>query len=194
MKKLASLSFVIAATVAALFSMQSVSTSQGKAAHYEIDGAHSAAVFRIKHLGISYTYGRFDDISGTVDFGGSNAVSITIKANSVNTGNAQRDGHLKSPDFFSAKEFPTITFKSTSWESAGGDSYDITGDLTLHGVTKSVTAKVEKTGEGERGKHGYRIGFHTEFDIKRSDFGMTKLGSAVGDDVHLVLSVEGMRK
>jgi polyisoprenoid-binding protein YceI len=194
MKKLASLSFVVAATVAALFSMQSVSSSQGKAAHYEIDGSHSAVVFRVKHVDISYTYGRFDDISGTVDFGGSNAVSITIKTASVNTGNDKRDGHLQSPDFFAAKEFPTITFESTGWKSAGGDSYDVTGNLTLHGVTKSVTARVEKTGEGDRGKMGYRIGFHTEFDVKRSDFGMTKLAQAVGDDVHLAISVEGVRK
>ncbi len=194
MKKLVSLSLLVAAGIGALFLMQSVSSSQGKAAHFEIDGAHSAVVFRIKHLGISYTYGRFDEVSGTVDFGGSNAVSITIKTGSVSTGNAKRDGHLKSPDFFSAKEFPTITFKSTSWKSVEGDSYDVTGDLTLHGVTKSVTAKVEKTGEGDRGKMGYRIGFHTELDIKRSDFGMTKLAQAVGDDVHLAISVEGIRK
>ena len=80
------------------------------------------------------------------------------------------------------------------WKSAGNDSYDVTGDLTLHGVTKSVTAKVEKTGEGDRGKMGYRIGFHTELDIKRSDFGMTKLAQAVGDDVHLAISVEGICK
>ncbi len=194
MKKLASLSFLVAAGIGALFLMQSVSSSQGKAAHYEIDGVHSAAVFRIKHLGISYTYGRFDEVSGTVDFGGSNAVSITIKTDSVSTGNAKRDGHLKSPDFFSAKEFPTITFKSTNWKKTGDNAYEVTGSLSLHGKTKTITAKVEKIGEGDRGRMGYRVGFETTIDIKRSDFGMKKLMGPAGDAVRLIISIEAIRK
>lgn len=194
MKKLARLSFVVAATAAALVSIQSPSSPQGEAARYEVDPVHTSVIFRIGHLGISKTYGRFDDVSGTVDLGGSNAVSITVQAASVDTGNEKRDNHLRSPDFLSVKEFPTISFKSSAWKKTGDDVWDVTGTLTLHGTTKEITIPVEKTGEGKTPMGDYRIGFESTFDLERTDYGMTKMVGPVGDDVRLIIAVEAIRK
>ncbi len=195
MRKAGTVLFVIGIG-AALALMQSRSESQGEAAGFKVDSVHSSAIFRIKHLGIGNIYGRFNEISGTLDYasgGEGSAVDLTIRAASLDTNNQKRDNHLRSADFFSVKEFPTITFKSTKWKKTGDNAYEVTGNLSLHGNTKTITVKVEKTGEGDRGRQGYRVGFETTFDIKRSDFGMKKLLKPAGDDVRLIISVEAIR-
>ena len=120
---------------------------------YKIDPVHSTSIFRISHLGSSWIYGRFDDVTGTFTVDPKNAADVKfdviIKADSIDTNNVKRDTHLKSADFFSVKEFPTIEFKSTQVKEDGEKKYDVTGDLTLHGVTKSVTAKVEFVGTAD---------------------------------------------
>jgi len=144
--------------------------------NYKVDPVHSSIIFRAQHVQTGYVYGRFDKFSGTVkvDSDPSNmAFDISIDVNSINTGNEKRDGHLKSPDFFGAKEFSTITFKSKSVKSAGENKYEVTGDLTLHGQTKSVTIPVEKTGESNTPNFGQRVGFASTFTVKRSDYGMS---------------------
>jgi polyisoprenoid-binding protein YceI len=167
---------------------------------YKIDPVHATAIFRISHLGSSFVYGRFDDVGGTftVDEQKPDDVSldVTIKADSVDTNNAARDKHLKSADFFSANEFPTLTFKSTAVKSDGDKKYDVTGDLTIHGVTQSVTAKVDFVGtfDGTSMKMGVRAGYEAHLTIKRSDFGMDKLVGLVGDEVQLTVSLEGVRQ
>lgn len=166
---------------------------------HEVDSYHAWSFFKVKHMGVSHAYGRFNVISGSVELddadASKSAVEISIKTDSVDTANAKRDEHLKGADFFDAKQFPTITFKSTKVEKAG-EALSVTGDLTLHGVTKSVTAKVEKTGEGKGMQGEHRTGFEASFAVKRSDFGM-KWGldnGAVGDDVQLWVSLEAIKK
>ena len=164
---------------------------------FGVDPVHSTALFRIKHLGTSYTHGRFNDVSGSIvtdpDLAKS-SVEIVIKAESVDTHLEKRDQHLRSADFLNVKEFPTITFKSREVKSAGADAFDVTGDLTLHGVTKPLTIRVEKTGSGKDMKGNELIGFETVFTVKRSDFGMDYMVGPVGDEVRMTLAVEAGKK
>ena len=176
---------------------QTRSDSETNLTEYKIDGSHSAVIFKVAHLGVSHTWGRFDSIEGSLKFrdsGEGASINVTVKADSINTGNAKRDGHLRSPDFFSTKEFPTITFASKSWKKTGDGTFAVTGDLTLHGVTKSVTIAVTKVGEGKDPWGGFRVGFDGVLKIKRTEFGMTKMVGAAGDEVTLHIAIEGMRK
>ena len=158
---------------------------------------HTAASFNISHIGISWTHGRFDDVSGnfSIDPGdpSKSSFALTIKAESIDTGNAKRDQHLKSPDFFNVKQFPAITFKSTAIKAAK-DGYEVTGDFTLHGVTKPVTLTLEGGKKAEFPKGVQRTGYSTDLTLKRSDFGMDKFVGMLGDDVHIAVSFEGTKK
>lgn len=166
---------------------------------FKVDTGHSGAVFRIKHMDIAYFWGRFDTITGTVTADAqSPSFDVTIDANSVNTGNQRRDDHLRSPDFFNVKEFPTITFKSTSSKRAfvepqPGMYYEVNGDLTMHGVTKPVKALVEWTGTADTPR-GRRCGFEAMITVKRSDFGMNHGidQKALGDEVRIIIGIEGV--
>lgn len=162
-----------------------------KGTEWTIDPVHSSNSFRVKHFNTAYFYGRFDEMTGTVTTGdtGLAAMDVTIKVGSVSTRNARRDGHLKSPDFFNAEKFPTATFRSTKVAKAADDEFEVSGDLTIHGVTRAVTVRVRKTGEG-KGQGGPIIGFETRFDLKRSDFGMTYMPDGIGDDVNVAVSIE----
>jgi polyisoprenoid-binding protein YceI len=179
------------------FSLKSSAPSAQPAADlvaYKVDPVHSTALFRIKHF-VSMSYGRFDKLDGKVNWDSAapekSSVELTIDAASVNTADPKRDEHLKSPDFFSVKEFPTVTFKSKSVKKKEAGKLEVTGDLTLHGVTKPVTAEVELVGEGDTmPQMGYRAGFETKFQIKRSDFGMKTYLPGLGDDVTIVVSLE----
>ena len=161
-----------------------------------VDDTHSLALFRIHHMGAGQFWGRFNDVSGNFAFEPGKAegmkFDITIKTESVDTGVAPLDKHLRSPDFFGAKDFPTMAFKSTGAKKTGDGTFDVSGDLTLHGVTKPVVAKLEFTGMADMGK-GATAGFEATFTVKRSDFGM-KYGvdkGAIGDDVKVVVALEG---
>lgn len=164
---------------------------------YKVDPVHSAILFRIKHMNIGYIYGRFNTYSGSFAFDertpGECSLNMEVQVGSIDSGNDKRDTHLKGPDFFNGKEFPKIAFKSTSMKALDAKTYEVTGDLTLHGVTKSVTAKLERigTGKGPDGKE--RTGFESTFTIKRSDFGMKYMLKAIGDEVRVTLAVEGVR-
>ena len=148
---------------------------------------------------ISYAYGRFNAVSGTfaIDEASPAASScdFTIKTDSVDTADAKRDAHLKQADFFNAAQFPTITFKSKSVKAATAKgTYDVTGDLKLHGVTKTITVKVEHSGTAKGMMGGTIAGIESTFTIKRSDFGMKGMIGPVGDDVTITLSAEGGAK
>lgn len=165
----------------------------------KVDGSHSGVVYRISHLGVSNFWGTFDKVDGTFSFDPANPQSgsfnITIDAESIDSNNAQRDGHLKSPDFFNTKQFPTITFKSTGIKKAG-ENFELTGDLTLLGKSKPITAKLQYLGEGDKGERfGYRAGVEATFTFKRSDFGMKYgiEGNVLGDDVMVIVSLEGIK-
>jgi polyisoprenoid-binding protein YceI len=164
--------------------------------NYKVDPVHGTAIFRIAHLGVGNAYGRFNNPTGTISYDkedpSKSTFNIEIKTEEIDTANEKRDQHLKSPDFFDAKQFPTITFKSTAVK-ASGDDLEVTGDLTLHGVTKSVVVKLKKTGEAQT-QMGYRTGWEAHHDLKRSDYGMNGLQGAVGDDVHLVISFEAVKQ
>jgi polyisoprenoid-binding protein YceI len=166
---------------------------------FAVDGSHSFVVFGVSHLGVSYAYGRFNEISGSFDFDESapakSQIKIAIKAASIDTNNEGRDKHLKSPDFFNAEQFPEITFESKKVAHADGPIYKVDGELTLHGVTKPLTVQAELVGKGDRGQRfGYRAGFRTGFKIKRSDFGINYMPDGIGDEVEVTVSVEGVRK
>lgn len=163
------------------------------AAEYAVDTSHTSVVFKVRHAGVSDVFGQLRQADGKFTYDPAapekSTFDLTAKIDSIDTNNAKRDEHLKSPDFFSAKEFPTITFKSKS-AKLNGKKLDVTGDLTLHGVTKSVTLSFE-TGVTEFPKGTPRAGFTTELAIKRSDFGMKGMIGPVGDDIHLYISFEG---
>lgn len=167
---------------------------------YELDTAHSMIIFRAKHAGVSYNYGRFNEFSGklTIDETdiSKSTIEFEVKTASVDTANEKRDQHLRSPDFFSAKQFPVITFKSTKVNMKEGaeNMLEVTGDLELLGVKKSITVDVEITGKGKGRQGESLIGFESSFTIKRSEFGMTYGAGAVSDDIRLTVSIEAAKK
>jgi polyisoprenoid-binding protein YceI len=164
---------------------------------FKVDPVHSSVVFSIKHLGVTDFYGGFKQISGTVTFDAADpsksSVEVTVPVEAVDTRNEKRDQHLKSPDFFNAAQFPTISFKSNKIEGSG-NTYKISGDLTLHGVTKPVTAEFKKGAENKGQKGEIRSGGETRFTIKRSDYDMKFMAGPLGDDVNIVLSLEGVKQ
>jgi polyisoprenoid-binding protein YceI len=164
---------------------------------YVIDAAHSGVSFQISHLNLCYVQGRFDSFTGGFTLNSSEpakaAFNLNIKTESIDTNNTQRDTHLRSPDFFNAKQFPAITFSSTSVKPSKG-GYEVTGNLTVHGETKPVTFTL-KGGRTENFPPGVpRTGFSTELMLKRSDFGVGKPSPALGDDVQVSISFEGTKK
>jgi polyisoprenoid-binding protein YceI len=165
---------------------------------YKIDPAHASFIFRIEHLGTSFVYGRFDKVSGTFDADEANPdaikFDITVQAASVDTNVPQRDNHLKSSTFFDVKEFPTLTFKSSSVKKTDEKKYDVTGDLTIHGITKTITVPMEFVGKSTGGQMGNRAGWATTFTINRSDYGMNGLIGPVGDEVMIMVSFEGVKQ
>ena len=174
--------------------------SQDAAATYEIDAVHSAVIFRAKHLGVSYNYGRFNDFSGSITMDETDVskskIELEVKSASVDTANQKRDQHLRSPDFFNAKQFPVITFKSTKVSAKAGQEniLEVTGDFELHGVKKSITIDAEITGTGKHPQAGELIGFETTFGIKRSEYGMTYGMQGVSDDIRITVSIEAAHK
>lgn len=168
------------------------------AADWGIDPVHSSAVFRVQHMGAGYTVGRFDQVSGSVSHDpaadGPSAVTFTAQAASVSTGNTKRDDHLRSPDFFDAKQFPTLEFASSEWKKTGDGTFDVTGKLTIHGVSKEITVKaVRSIGKNVMNQKDL-LGFEVEFAIKRSDFGMKTMVGPVGDEVRISIEVEAEKK
>ena len=167
---------------------------------YVIDtkGAHAFVQFRIQHLGYSWLYGRFNDFSGSFSYDedapNASQVEVVIKTTSLDSNHAERDKHLRSDDFLDVSKHPEATFKSTSYEETGTDTATLTGDLTLHGVTKPVTIAVSKIGQGPDPWGGFRRGFEGTTSIKLSDFGIKKDLGPASQEVELTLSVEGIRQ
>lgn len=186
------------AAVAVLLSL--FSAPAARADVYVVDPVHSSAEFRVRHLGVSNTSGRFDDVSGTVVFDESDpskcSVEMVVKTESVDTDNEARDKHLRGEDFFNVEKYPTMTFKSTSVKKKSDDTYEVTGDFTLLGVTKPITVTAELIGRGEDREGKALVGFESSFTIKRSEFGMDKMlgESLIGDDVKITVAVECKKK
>jgi polyisoprenoid-binding protein YceI len=165
------------------------------AERFDIDPVHSAIVFNVSHLDIGIVYGRFTEFSGTVVMDeanpGASSIEVTVQAASIDTEVQQRDDHLRSPDFFNVKQFPVITFVSTGVSEAKGGGYTVTGELMLHGVTKTVRVPFRKVGEGEDSGGNQRVGWAGSFSIDREDYGMTYGG---GGTVDMIVAFEGIRK
>jgi polyisoprenoid-binding protein YceI len=167
------------------------------AEEYAVDPAHAGVNFKISHLGLSWVQGRFDEFSGdfTIDASAPDKCSFALKINpgSVDTNNQKRDEHLRGPDFFNANQFPAMSFKSTSVRPLK-NGYEVTGDFTLHGVTKPVSFELVGGRTAEFPKGVQRTGFSADFSLKRSDFGITKFTPGVGDKIYVSVSFEGTRK
>ena len=170
---------------------------------YNVDKGHSEAMFTVKHL-MSRVTGRFNDFTGTINVDPANpaasTVEFTINAASVDTDNADRDKHLKSPDFFDVEKNPTITFKSTKVTPAGNNKYNVEGTLTMRGVSKQVTLPVEFLGFGKDPWGNEKAGFAIETTLNRKDYGilwnkaLDQGGYVLGDDVKIVINLETAKK
>ncbi len=173
-------------------------TSLSAADNYKIDPISSSAVFSVRHFNVANFYGRFNAIDGALVWDAANPaaskITVTIQAGSVDTNNEKRNAHLANPDFFDAKQFPILQFESTSFKPVGDTTYEVSGNYTMHGVTKPITISVEKTGEAKDPKGNMRLGFETKFSIKRSDYGMSKMLENIGDDVHIIFSTEAVKQ
>lgn len=166
---------------------------------WKLDTAHSAVEFSVRHMMITTVRGRFTEVSGTLEFDEADPTGgraeITINAASIDTREAQRDAHLRSADFFDVERFPTLTFRSTRVEGTPQE-FTLTGELTLHGVTRPVALRVTHEGRGKDPWGGERLGYSATTTIKRSDFGLTwnaaleTGGFLVGDDVKIALEIQ----
>ncbi|MEU6283704.1 MULTISPECIES: YceI family protein [unclassified Streptomyces] len=170
---------------------------------YSIDPAHTTIGFVVRHAMVTNVKGGFQDFSGSLHLDEANpaasTATIDVKMDSIDTGNADRDGHLKSADFFKTDEFPVMTFRSTRAESLGGDDYRITGDLSILGVTKPVTIDLEFNGLAKDPFGNERVGFEGKAEILRSEWGLSwnaaleTGGVLVSDKIKLRFDISAIR-
>jgi len=176
-----------------------LAASPAAASVWELDPSHSAAQFSVTHMMVSTVRGQFSNVQGTVELDDANAANVkvdaTIDATTIDTREPKRDGHLKSPDFFDVAKYPTITFKSKKSQKAGEGAYKVTGDLTIHGVTKEVVLDVS----GVKAV-GTRMGAVATTKVNRKDYGLLwnkaleAGGVVVGDDVDITIDIELVKK
>lgn len=186
--------------LAASMAFSLLATLPASAADYVIDtkNGHASITFRIKHLGFSWLTGRFDKFSGNFSFDDKNPdaskVKVEIDTASLDTNHAERDKHLRAADLLDTSGFPTATFESTSVKAEGPDKAKITGNLTLHGVTKEITIDAERVGGGKDPWGGYRDGFVGTTELTLADFGINKDLGPAAKTVELTLNIEGVRQ
>ncbi|GAA2557728.1 MULTISPECIES: YceI family protein [Streptomyces] len=171
---------------------------------YTIDPAHTTIGFVARHAMVTNVKGSFQDFSGTLHLDGADpsgsTATVDVVMDSIDTGNADRDGHLKSADFFKTDEFPTMTFRSTKAEALGGDDYRITGDLTILGTTRPLTIDLEFNGAAKDPFGNERVGFEGKAEILRSDWGLTwnaaleTGGFLVSDKIKLTFDISAIKQ
>ena len=169
------------------------SPAQVQPGAYKVEPNHTRVLFSVSHMGFTTWYGDFTNASGSLQLDPSHPadsrIEVSVPMASVSTTNATLDGELKSPDWFDAQRFPTMTFKSREVRVTGPGRADVTGDLTLHGVTRPVTLQARFNGAGVNPLNkAYTAGFEVSGHIKRSEFGVTKYVPLIGDDVDLIIS------
>ncbi len=189
------------AALAGAATVQTNAQTNAAAKVYSVDPVHSNIIFKIRHAGLTNFYGRFNDLSGSVRLDKRNipgaTIEIAVDMGSLDTKNAKRDAHVKGADFFNARQYPKATFTSTSITEGGEGGFELTGDFTLHGQTRPVTATMSPVETGEmQGKA--MMGFEARFSIKRSDYGITTYidtanpeDGSLGDTVEIVVAIEG---
>jgi polyisoprenoid-binding protein YceI len=164
----------------------------------DTDNAHAFIQFRIKHLGYSWLYGRFNTFNGNFSYDEKKPeearVAVTIDVASIDTNHAERNKHLRSPDFFDVKEYPQAKFVSTGYKPLGMDKGQLTGQLTLRGVTQPVTIEVTQVGAGADPWGGYRRGFYGTTSLTLADFGIPYNLGPAAREAELTLSIEGIRQ
>ena len=188
---------VVGSALLSVFTFAGV--AQAATETYKADPIHSTSVFRIKHANAAYFWGRFNEPTGTFTIDDADPTKSTfnveLSVDKVDTNNDKRNAHLKSPDFFNAKQYPKITFKSTSVKRGRGENMlEVSGDLTMHGVTKPITVQVELTGKGEFPPTVKRAGVEANFVVKTSDFEIKGMPGALSDEVKVVVSLEGIKQ
>ncbi|HXO22444.1 MAG TPA: YceI family protein [Thermoanaerobaculia bacterium] len=171
-------------------------------ATYKVDSDHSSVGFSVRHF-VSTVPGRFKDFEGTIKYDKQNpavsSVAFTVQAASIDTDNNDRNNHLKSPDFFDVQKFPTLSFTSTAVQAKDANTLNVTGDLTIHGVTKKVTIPVSVLGSIKTPK-GEKAGFETAFTVDRKEYGvqwnrvLDAGGTMLGDDVKITISIESNKQ
>lgn len=171
---------------------------------FDLDQSHCSIVFSVSHMNMSYTYGMFRRAQARITLDRENPAAtqfqMTINAESIDTNNPGRDSHLKGPDFFDTATYPAITFESTTVvldsRPQQGVIYQVTGNLTMHGVSRQVTLPIQLLGEGPGPDGKAHAGFLTQTELKRSDFGMTKFveNKMVGDAIGITVSFEGIKQ
>jgi polyisoprenoid-binding protein YceI len=187
-------------SISTLFAACTLITSQVQAAKYTIDteGAHAFVQFRIKHLGYSWLYGRFNEFKGSFGWDASkpeaSTIEVTVNTNSLDSNHAERDKHIRSDDFLNTSKFSEATFVSKKVVKTGDKTAQMTGDLTIHGVTKSISLEATFIGEGKDPWGGYRAGFQAQATIKPGDFGVDTEKQLGQTEVELIISVEGIRQ
>lgn len=186
--------------LAAAITAATMTTSLANAAEYQLDikGAHAFVNFKIKHLGYSWLTGRFNTFDGQLEWDATkpetSKIEVTIQTNSIDSNHAERDKHLKGEDFLNVKEFPTATFKSTAYKAIDENTGELTGEFTLHGVSKNISFPITKIGEGKDPWGGYRVGFEGATSLKLADYGIDYNLGPASTHVDLELYIEGIRK
>ncbi|MDT8396991.1 MAG: YceI family protein [Pseudomonadales bacterium] len=168
------------------------------AADYVIDGSgegmHASVNFKASHIGISSLWGRFNDLRGRFSYDaanlGASSIEVTIDPASIDTNHEARNTHLKSADFLDVEKYPEIKFVSTGFKVKGDGVATVSGDLTLHGVTRSISFDVHRTGEGDSPFGDYRVGFEGSVVLALADFGI----SPISPEIELFLAIEGVRQ
>jgi polyisoprenoid-binding protein YceI len=167
-----------------------VGVSVASAQTLQIDPVHSSMLFKVRHMDAGHVYSRFNNPTGTVTLGDNPSFNVQVNTTDVDTNNNKRDDHLRSPDFFNVKEFPTMSFKSTEVK-ATDDGFDVTGELTIMGQTKTINVKIARVGQITDQQGKTRAGFETSFKLNRTEFGM-KPGMGVGDEVEVIFAFEAV--
>ena len=164
---------------------------------YKIDPAHSNVQFSVGHLGIGNIVGRFNTVAGNfnIDSKGSSKVDVTIEVTSVDTNHEKREAHLRSPDFFNVKQYPTMKFVSDKVSyNAQGEPISVSGSFTLHGKTQNVTLTIQPVGAGKDPWGNYRAGYTATTVIKRSAFDMNFMADGIGDDISITMNIEAIKQ
>ncbi|HZU96112.1 MAG TPA: YceI family protein [Planctomycetota bacterium] len=164
---------------------------------YKVDPVHTTVHFKVSHMNAGRYIGRFNDTSGTVEWDSADPskskIEVEVAVESLDTHQEGREKHLKGPEFFNAKQFPKITFKSTKIEK-DGEKYKMTGDLALHGETHPVTTSFEITGKAKDPKGVEHVGGEAIFKVKRSEWGMKEHLDMIGDEVEMTVEIEAAKE